>query len=370
MSRKENLILFLKNNESGKSDKRNKGSFSDVISASAQVATLLVIVFGYFYTVKPVFQHQLLAEKNAQVELDKVRLEEELARIEEDLVDRRLELDEIVLRNEGLEENIASYENEINNLLDIRGELEEEAREAYLGLQEERGKSDALLKEIEISERRESEAAERVVAIQEQVKTELDALENARWELILTDMQQLGRVDFIGSSWFFGNDSELTITEYLNSASESWPNMYLAVLSAIDRFEEINTSENKYPPDYLEELRDLVTANVDMLRCERPDFNKIESDYYMALEDSENQALAEVNERMDSIRNEYAEDGKVAVFSDDYMDRNYRIALIVQQNRLEADFKIMVSDMRIECFRKVYEFYGKVADIKGLDMDI
>src|SRR5258706_1354759 len=40
------------------------------LAAWAQVITVGVVIFGYFYTVKPAFQLQLLQEQTAQLQLD------------------------------------------------------------------------------------------------------------------------------------------------------------------------------------------------------------------------------------------------------------------------------------------------------------
>ncbi|EHA15526.1 hypothetical protein [Halomonas sp. HAL1] len=369
MSKKDNLNFYLKKrNYKGSSSNAEKFNYNDFFSTTAQVGTLLVVVFGYFYTVRPVFQHQLLEEKNAQVELDKVRLEADLKRIETDLADRRFELNEVALRNEKLEENIASYESEINGLLATRNELEEEAREAYLSLQEERERSDVLLKEVEIAELREREASDRIEAIQQQVQTELDALELARWELVLTDIQQIGIVELVGSLSTFGSISDFTVTEYLSDVSENWPNLYLSILNTIDEMEDRNANGDRYPPEYLNELRSLATVNIENLRCERPDFNEIESRYYRDLVGSEKRAIAEANEQMESLKSDYAENGKEVVFSDDYFDRSYKVALVMEEHDLNRKYRSIVDSELRECSSKRFDFYENVAEIKGLNM--
>jgi 2-succinyl-5-enolpyruvyl-6-hydroxy-3-cyclohexene-1-carboxylate synthase len=57
--------------------------WSTRLAAWAQIATVFVVVFGYLYTVRPVFQLQLLQEQTAQLQLDnasaKQRLDQTIA---------------------------------------------------------------------------------------------------------------------------------------------------------------------------------------------------------------------------------------------------------------------------------------------------
>src|SRR5262249_14721184 len=66
--------------------------WSSRASSWAQVITLFIVVFGYFYTVRPAFQNQLLQEQSAKLQLQIDAQELELKRITEQRADaaRRL----------------------------------------------------------------------------------------------------------------------------------------------------------------------------------------------------------------------------------------------------------------------------------------
>jgi hypothetical protein len=58
-------------------------SWSARLSYWSQIGTLAVVVFGYFYTVRPVFQNQLLQEQAAQLQLDSERAKQDLKATQE-----------------------------------------------------------------------------------------------------------------------------------------------------------------------------------------------------------------------------------------------------------------------------------------------
>tara|TARA_R110000850_G_scaffold37802_1_gene99263 strand:+ start:97 stop:1200 length:1104 start_codon:yes stop_codon:yes gene_type:complete len=366
VSKKDNLNKFLNRKEKVKFSLWRRVNYNVHLNTVAQLGTLLVVTFGYFYTIQPVFQHQLLAEKNAQIELDKVRLESEISDIEEDLAHRRRSLDEVSSRNKSLEESVSSYENEIDELLSVRAELEEQVRVAYLNLQEEQEKSNALLNEVEIAIKRETEANERIARIRMEVGSELEALENARWELILTDLSILSVVRRRGAFGYFRtseDDDVFTYSNYLNDVSENWPNLYLSLMSSIDELEENNRSENKYPSSYIEELRGFARDNRSSLRCERPDFNEMEDDFNRELEDIIRLAEIEARQDMDRIRSENI---RPTVFAEGYFESLVRTKVIGEELELDFEFREMVMQKWSDCSNKVFEFYDIIRNEKNI----
>jgi len=69
----EDLLKSLPKYPSGEKD-----SITNKLAAWSQVGTLSIVIFGYFYTVKPDFQFNLLQEKSAELELRNARVSREL----------------------------------------------------------------------------------------------------------------------------------------------------------------------------------------------------------------------------------------------------------------------------------------------------
>jgi len=80
-------------------------SFSSVISNLSQFAMLLIIGFGYYYTVLPIFQKELISEENARLTIDKNKLIKQIDSLRKDK--SMMEQDSIAI-----EKNLTTLQNE------------------------------------------------------------------------------------------------------------------------------------------------------------------------------------------------------------------------------------------------------------------
>ncbi|SJN15247.1 hypothetical protein CZ787_19200 [Halomonas citrativorans] len=353
MNKKEVLKSNLKNRKP--IVKKRDRNFLGILNTSAQVGTLIVVVLGYLFTVRPAFQYQLLQEKNAQSELDRIKLEDDLLKIG---VEYEVASTELML----LESNLALIEEESKELFEIRENLEYEVNEVRDRLQYEQEKSNSLASEIALATAREMEMLERLRVIEQQVVSENIALENARWELFIIDLRRSYVSESTGTFGMFGSSFNVSISTYYNDASNSWPNLYLSILSSIDKVEQEGIGGSKYPKSYFEEVRSFVGNNIDMLRCERPDFNRIEERYYSDLESIEKNIIDEIREKM--LNNDLELDYMNLFYPNDF-EKNLSYAMKIKEMRLSRDYKEIVDEYWWDCLTKRNDFYNLLADSRG-----
>lgn len=94
-----------------------RSSWSDRIGAAAQVATVLLLTFGYFYTIRPVYQKEVLAEEVA-------RLKDEKSALRLTLESAKAEQERSVSQLEAARVELMGLRNELAILSQARAELE------------------------------------------------------------------------------------------------------------------------------------------------------------------------------------------------------------------------------------------------------
>lgn len=117
------------------------------VSATAahisQVLMLIVVVFGYVFTIRPAFQNELLSEEVARLKLEERRAEEALNRLEVEVSARQDELSALVLERSRLEASIESLR---NDNVEVQLDLERAVERFKYAQQEVKRYEEALIK--------------------------------------------------------------------------------------------------------------------------------------------------------------------------------------------------------------------------------
>lgn len=112
-------------------------SIWDNIEKFSQLGLLILALIGYFYTVVPVYQKELLTEQISQKELDLTNKTNDLKKIQESFIQiqNSLQENEKIINNQ--QKLIAKVTNEINHLEKNRINLEKKVEENYQNFRNE-----------------------------------------------------------------------------------------------------------------------------------------------------------------------------------------------------------------------------------------
>jgi len=100
---------------------KTSDSWSARFSYWAQVLTVCVLVFGYFYTVRPVFQKDILEEETAKLKLDNETAQKKL---DQTLADQRQAISQLHEMQESISTS-ATAQKELKNNCNFRLNCEE-----------------------------------------------------------------------------------------------------------------------------------------------------------------------------------------------------------------------------------------------------
>jgi len=117
---------------------------SQLFAQWAQIATLAVVVFGYFYTVRPVFQKERLSEEVAQLQIKRTRSRKELADVQKRITEMRTRLTHAKKENEELQGYFGSLERKQRKLVASASVAERKRKRAIKQLSIEQKRLDHI----------------------------------------------------------------------------------------------------------------------------------------------------------------------------------------------------------------------------------
>ena len=301
------------------------------ISHLAQVGVLGLGVFGYFYTVLPVFQNQQLQEQAARLELEKSSAQRQL--------------DELLAEQK-------KVQNEISSLRD--------------GWQRERGRNAELSSNAEDARRYELLAKQRATEAEGTLAIQMQTLNSARWELVVFDF-------FFAYVFRTTNASIQTANQprgtggagFIQEQEGGWPRPYDQLVEAVDLARK-KRSVSQVPDNYYTELKSFVEERRGILQCELPDFSALEASYQLQLAAAESTVEAETRASIEKLVKEYADKNQRVQITDEYRQsvrRNVRLGKIFE---LERSFDKRLAAMRKSCEDKstaVFDEFRKLKDV-------
>lgn len=276
------------------------------LSHLSQIGLLVLGVFGYFYTVVPVFQNQQLQEQTSKLELEKSALEREKHLSEKKLALLKIQQNEIKQNIQTLQEKWKS----------------------------EKNRNFILMNEISKTKIREIEARMSAITAKEGFQKEQEKLISLQWEYVMTDLivsysrHALNKV----FSYSFANN-EYEHGGFILEKEKQWPKPYIELLEVIDIMK--NNSQKRIPDSYYAYLTEMVESNKTVLQCEKPDFKKIQQEYVNEISRLEPIINVELKQELDKEERAYKAKKQLVMFTEEYKNS------IRRQIRLKKIFEIV-----------------------------
>lgn len=319
------------------SQKRSRDPFiPSWIGAVSQLAMLIVVLFGYIYTVKPVFQYQLLQENLASAELDRLEVEGQVEVLQAE-------------RDEA-EQSLKDLENQISSIEAERAMLEGDLEEAKVRAMQA-----------------QSDASRLEGIVQEQ----LNELDVARWELLMLDFNRTHVINFRHRHWDanalnLGLMESERFPEYLQRYIGNWPDLLLTLQSSIERLREQNANEPRYPESYIDEFSEFIASRKNELTCIEPPFSDLEASFQNRYSEIEGVVEEKTDEYIEGLIAEYREEGTRVLITDEIRDRQARLYRVMEEHKLDREFKGKVREYTERCRSVTYEVLAEFRELKGV----
>lgn len=228
------------------------------LANATTACTLLLAAFGYFYTVRPVFQNQKLQEDNARLELASAREQKILAELRE--------------RQSEVQQKIAEVDAALINAQKKVVASDERARVSE-------GREKAAKQAALLAVNREQEAIISAKNAAEKMAIELEHLDTARRTILVANFAQAvgfrrlrQNYDFIDS--LYKSDEKKDGAFIVNSTA-----LFLSPTKILEgASEDFLKAQEKIPSIYLEEVKKAVADEVP-ITCVIPDTNELLNQY-------------------------------------------------------------------------------------------
>lgn len=233
--------------------------WSTRLAAWSQVLTVAVLIFGYFYTVRPAFQLGLLQEQTAHLQIANEAAENKLA------------------------QTVAAQSQATAKLDALNADFARVAKNR-----------DELATQLRQESIREAEAQRKMSGVQTQLSTQAGSLLIAQRRLFYSRFSSAIFLRF-SSPAVYPNDDDAD-GAFILKAKASWPNPELQISQVIDGLEKSNAAYHEYPPEFLAPLRRIAEQKKADLTCEAVDLEPLREAYKTAYS------------RIDEVANKEADD--------------------------------------------------------------
>jgi hypothetical protein len=275
-----------------------------------------------------VFQHQLLQERAARLELEQLKGQAELDRLREE-----------------------------------RSNVQRELRTLNEELEREKLKRDGLSDEIGRAHEKERAARRRAELLKQEVEAETAALTRVRWSVLSTELTirvWAHNETLISKD---ARDSE-TFEEYLQSQRSSWPDPYAVLVSVVDGLEHRGDKKVLYTPEMVAELRTFISNRRFSLSCPEPNFAAIAERYHQ----EEAKLSAIVQEKTEAfiagIVEEYEKRGELVKITDEFREAAKGRNQTWERLALDSRFRKEVSGQRARCLQVLFDVVGELEGLK------
>lgn len=297
----------------------------------SQPGLLILGLFGYFYTVLPVFQNQQLQEQAAKLGLEKEAAERQLA-----------------------------------SLTMQQAKVREDIRSLQKNWEQEKYRSIRLASDVSAAKDREAEAQRLATETKTMLQRQLQILDRARWELVLLDFTFANFAPRYNSmvrayNAARGKDSRTFIV----AAGDYWPQPYKDLLSAVETAEKKGTSRGEIPNSYYAELREFIKTNESRLRCEKPDFEALKNEYETEISALDSVIDVELTRQIDEIEVKYAAKGERVKITDDFRSQTKRGIRIGKEYSVEKVFHEKIDALIKACNNKADLIVNEIRKEKG-----
>jgi hypothetical protein len=300
----------------------------------AQMAVLALGIFGYFYTVLPVFQNQQLQEQAAKLELEKSAAQRQL--------------DELVAQQKTVKAEISTL------------------RESWL---KERGRNAQLTNEAATARDDESIARKKSAEAETALANQLKLLDTARWELVIFDFSYSHMAGIINSASIdFNRDRKGEAGSFLLDEAASWPRPHVALLAALDDAANKRSGKDVIPNSYYVEIRRFIDSRQSQLQCTAPDLEAMRASFQLQLFVLESSIETETNASIGKLQKEYADKGQRVQITDEYRQSVRNGIRLGKVFTLERTFRGKMQTLRQECDDKAFRVIDEFRKTKGVNL--
>jgi len=259
---------------------------------------LLVVLFGYFFTVRPVFQLQLLEEQTAKLQLDAALAKEELALTEQQMAQAKEELDRI---NKALA--AATIER-----IGLQQALQLAVADAQSAIRQ------AAAKETQLAE----------------ASSQLESTERALQDAKRREFRVHVATNYVVAMTY--EDISVRPVEWKNGAFihilvGDWPNPYQILMNEIQNVSAMFGTRIQLSDVDLEYLRSHFEARRLQLTCTTPDAQALGIELDNAIRAKETEVRAKTEKYVAEVRRDYAKPWRPVRITPEFQEsvaRNYR----------------------------------------------
>lgn len=298
-----------------------------------QPALLALGIFGYFYTVVPVFQNQQLQEQTAKLELEKTQAQRQLDSLTSQ---KNIVRDEIL----NLEKNWKR----------------EKARNSELTAQAINAKQSeaAALKD----------AGKAQLILDSRLKT-LDA---ARWEMVLLNLSFAANFPKLNRTIKRVNQRiDNTSGQFILDFEKNWPQPYEELLDAVRQIEKKKVGNEQVPQEYYAELRDFIEENRSKLVCSVPDFKAMHTAFLAEFAEIQKTAESDMIAEIADRQKEYDSRGERVLFTKEYKESTKKMIVIAKNIKLETKYSDQVSMISDACDDRARMLIKELIKIKNAE---
>ncbi len=305
--------------------------FLQLLAHISQPGLLVLGLFGYFYTVVPVFQNQQLQEQTAKLELEKAAEERQLA-----------------------------------SLTSQQARVREDIQLLRENWEKEKYRSARLATDVSVANNREAEARRQTAETETLLQHQLQVLDKARWELVLLDFTFANFVPRYNSiARAFNSDSNKDFGAFIATAGNDWPQPYQTLLSAVEAAEKKGTNRGEIPHSYYAELREFIKSYESSLHCDKPNFEALRDEYNAEIRALDPVINDELEHQIDGIQKEYAAKGERVRITDDFRSQTRRSIRFGKVFAVEKAFRDRLDALKKVCDDKADRVVEKIRKEKG-----
>lgn len=338
----------------------------------SQPAVLALGIFGYFYTVVPVFQNQQLQEQAAKLEIEKGKAERQLESL---LVEQKKVIEETrMLQSEWEKERARSAkfevekiaaERQLSSLVVQRAEIRDEIARIKAERNKERFLNLKLSEDVAVARAQESTLRHQSVELEASLREGSAALTKFRWELLFIDvtMAMLGpRLTAIDRRYNSYDDES---GQFIEDAAAGWPKPSDEILAAIDLTEQRKVGQGDIPKEFYDEYKDFVRSRGEVLRCDVPDLVALRGEYKKEVAALDGAIDSEMSDYFEKLRRQYSDKRQILVIGERDRAEYRRVARIGKVFALSARYKKRLLSLQEECEGKGRQVIEELRRFKG-----
>lgn len=296
----------------------------------SQVGLLALGLFGYFYTVRPVFQTQLLQEEVAQLEIDKTNSEKTL-------------------------ESLFKQETK------VRGEIQTLHNKLTLA----RNDRERLSFEIENLRKNEIVLRNHLKTLNRNLQLTLTELDISRWRIFIQNFSLIATFTSIKTESLAGYETLIdNPKQYFASQKKNWPQPYQILMTTITIYEDKLKQTQNIPESYFNEIRNMIEKRKTNLLCEEPDLDEAYVNFVAEMDELERLLPIRIQKKEAEIIKEYEKPGKRVVLSDEYKEDIKVRELNVGKLEIGVRYTHMLRTSRQECMKLLFNFLNEIEHSK------